>query len=309
VSAGGGTKAVVAALLANLGIAALKFIAFAITRSSSMLAEGVHSIADSTNQALLLLGGKRSRRTATATHPFGYGRERYFWSFVVALLLFSVGSLFALYEGWHKLHEEEPLDRPLVAVAVLVGAILLESLSFRTAIRESNLLRGDSSWVGFVRHAKIPELPVVLLEDLAALIGLVLALGGVGMTMLTDDPVWDAYGSLAIGVLLGLVALILSVEMKSLLIGEGAGAAVEARIEAALLDGPELDRVIHLRTMHIGPEELLVGAKVAVRGATTAAELAAGIDAAEVRVRQVVPIARVIYLEPDLDRAGTEASP
>ena len=308
-SAGGGTKAVVAALLANLGIAAMKLVAFAITRSSSMLAEGVHSIADSTNQALLLLGGKRSRRAATEKHPFGYGRERFFWSFVVALLLFSVGSLFALYEGWHKLHEHTPLERPIVAVGVLVGAIVLETLSFRTAIRESNLLRGESSWVQFVRHAKIPELPVVLLEDLAALIGLVLALAGVGLAVLTDDPVWDACGSLAIGVLLGVVAVVLAVEMKSLLIGEGAGADVDAQIAAALLDGPELERVIHLRTTHLGPEELLVGAKVAVRGATSAAELARGIDAAEARVRRAVPIARVIYLEPDLDRAGGDPAP
>ena len=301
-SAGGGTRAVVAALLANLGIAALKLIAFAITRSSSMLAEGVHSLADSTNQALLLLGGKRARRDATPTHPFGYGRERYFWSFVVALLLFSVGSLFALYEGFHKLHEHKPLDRPAVALGVLVGAIVLETLSFRTAIRESNAIR-RGTWVQFVRHAKVPELPVVLLEDLAALIGLVLALGGVGLAAATGDPVWDAYGTLAIGVLLGVVAVILAVEMKSLLIGESAGELIDARIEAALVHGAEVERVIHLRTLHLGPEELLVGAKIAVSGAVTADDLARGIDAAEARVRAAVPEARVIYLEPDLDRA------
>ncbi|MDQ1687087.1 MAG: hypothetical protein QOK42_62 [Frankiaceae bacterium] len=301
-SASGGTRAVVAALLANLGIAVLKLVAFAVTRSSSMLAEGVHSIADSTNQALLLFGAKRSRRDATEKHPFGYGRERFFWSFVVALLLFSVGSLFALYEGWHKLSDDSPLERPIVAVGVLLGAIVLESLSFRTAIRESNTLRGDSSWVQFVRHAKIPELPVVLLEDLAALIGLVLALAGVGLAVLTDDPVWDAYGSLAIGVLLLVVALVLAVEMKSLLIGEGAGADMEEQIQAALLAGPEVDRVIHLRTMHLGPEELLVAAKIAVATTSSATEIARGIDAAEARVRDAVPIARVIYLEPDLDR-------
>lgn len=304
-SAGGGNKAVVAALLANLGIAVLKFGAFAVTRSSSMLAEAVHSVADSSNQALLLLGGKRSRRRATESHPFGYGRERYFWSFVVALLLFSVGSLFALYEGVHKLHEHKPLDRPWVAIGVLVGAIVLESLSFRTAIVESNLVRGGASWVQFVRRAKVPELPVVLLEDLAALVGLLLALGGVAIAMVTGDPVWDAYGSIAIGVLLGVVAVILAVEMKSLLIGEGAGPEVDARIEQALLSGGQIERVIHLRTLHLGPDELLVGAKIAVAGASRVADLARGIDDAEARVRAAVPIARVIYLEPDLDRAET----
>ena len=228
-SASGGTKAIIAALLANAGIALAKFVGYLVTGSSSMLAEAVHSVADTSNQGLLLLGGKRAQRAATAEHPFGYGRDRYFYSFVVALLLFSLGSVFALYEGIHKLESEEPLTSPLVAVIILVVAIGLEGFSFRTAIAESRPLKGRLSWWGFIRQSKSPELPVVLLEDFGALIGLVLALLGVGLTVLTGNPVFDALGTIAIGVLLGVIAVILIIEMKSLLIGEGASAPVLAR--------------------------------------------------------------------------------
>lgn len=303
-SASGGTKAIIAALLANAGIAVAKFVGYLITGSSSMLAEAVHSVADTSNQGLLLLGGKRAQRAATAEHPFGYGRDRYFYSFVVALLLFSLGSVFALYEGIHKLESHEPLTSPFVAVGILVVAIALESYSFRTAIKESRPLKGGSTWWQFIRQSKSPELPVVLLEDFGALIGLVLALLGVGLTLLTDNSVFDALGTIAIGVLLGVIAIILIIEMKSLLIGEGAAPPVLARIVAAIeKDGP-VQRVIHIRTQYLGPEELLVAAKIALSPCVSAEDVAHGIDEAERRVRAAVPEARLIYLEPDLDRSA-----
>jgi cation diffusion facilitator family transporter len=304
VSASGGTKAIIAALLANAGIALAKFVGYLVTGSSSMLAEAVHSVADTSNQGLLLLGGKRAQRVATAEHPFGYGRDRYFYSFVVALLLFSLGSVFALYEGIHKLESEEPLTSPLVAVIILVVAIGLEGFSFRTAITESRPLKGRLSWWGFIRQSKSPELPVVLLEDFGALIGLILALLGVGLSVLTGNPVFDALGTIAIGVLLGVIAAILIVEMKSLLIGEGASAPVLRRIVGAIEEGGLVQRVIHIRTQYLGPEELLVAAKIALQPCTTIEDVARAIDAAEQRVRGAVPEARLIYLEPDLDRSA-----
>lgn len=301
-SAGGGTTAVLAALAANLGVAASKFVAFAFTGSSSLLAEAIHSVADSGNQVLLLVGGKRAKRARTPEHPFGYGRERYFYGFVVSVVLFTLGSLFALYEGWHKVNDPHPVESPVWAFAVLVVAIGLESFSFRTAVRMGNRERHGQSWVSYVRRAKAPELPIVLLEDFAALIGLVLALCGVTAAVLTGDGVWDGVGTLCIGVLLGVIAVTLAVETKSMLIGESAGGEVARRITEALTAEDEVERVIHLRTLHLGPDELLVGAKIAVRHDETAAGVAHGIDAAERRVREAVPIARVIYLEPDLYR-------
>jgi cation diffusion facilitator family transporter len=305
-SAGGSSKAVIAALGANLGIAVIKFVAFAITGSSSMLAEGVHSVVDSGNQGLLLVGARSARRGATPEHPFGYGRDRYVYGFLVALMLFSAGGLFALYEGIAKIRHPHHLDSPIVAVIVLLVAVVLESFSLRTAVRESRELKGTDSWPAFIRHAKVPELPVVLLEDVAALIGLVLAFVGVGLSVATDDPVWDGIGTCAIGVLLITVAVILVVETKSLLVGEAAAPAQVAAIADELV-GPGVERVIHLRTMHLGPEELLVGAKLAMPAAATLPEVAAAIDAAEQRVREAVPTARVIYLEPDLDRGSPRA--
>ncbi|MBD8060467.1 cation diffusion facilitator family transporter [Cellulomonas sp. JH27-2] len=298
----GGSKAIVAALGANLGIAVTKFVAYLLTSSSSMLAESVHSLADSGNQVLLLIGGRRARKAADDEHPFGYGRERYVFAFIVSIVLFSLGGLFALYEAWHKWQDPHPIESwTWVPVVVLVAAIAMEGYSFRTAIHESNQTRGDQSWVSFIRTAKAPELPVVLLEDFGALIGLVLALGGVGLTLATDDGRWDAAGTAGIGVLLVAIAVVLALETKSLLLGESAGKQDVAAIRAALV-GDGVSSVIHLRTMHLGPDELLVGAKIEVPAATTAADVAAAIDAAEERVRTAVPIARVIYLEPDLRR-------
>ncbi|MGH3861351.1 cation diffusion facilitator family transporter [Actinokineospora sp.] len=301
-SAGGSTKAILAALFANAGIAVAKFAGFLITGSSSMLAESVHSVADTSNQGLLLIGQKTSLRAATKTHPFGYGRDRYFYSFIVALMLFSLGSAFALYEGIHKLSHPEPLKSAIVAVIILVVAIGLECYSFYTAIVESKKVKGDATWWGFIRHSRTPELPVVLLEDAGALFGLVLALGGVGMTILTGDPVWDAIGTICIGVLLGVIAIILIIEMKSLLIGEGATPRESETIEASLVSG-KIERVIHIRTQYVGPDELLIAAKIAFTSDLTLAEIAQAIDHAEARIRAAVPAARLIYLEPDLYRA------
>lgn len=299
-SASGGTKAIVAALAANLAIAAAKFVAYIFSGSSSMLAEAVHSLADSGNQGLLLLGGKRAQREATPQHPFGYGRERYIYAFLVSIVLFSVGGMFAIYEGYEKIKHPHPIEAWYWPVGVLVFAIIAESFSFRTAIKESNELRGDQSWTDFVRRAKAPELPVVLLEDFGALIGLVLALGGVGLALATDNGVWDGIGTVCIGVLLVLIAIVLAAETKSLLLGEAAGTEEVKKIEDAIVDGETVTRLIHMRTLHLGPEELLVAAKIAVRHDDTAAEVARAIDAAEVRIRAAVPIARVIYLEPDI---------
>ena len=297
-SASGGTKAIIAALLANAGIALAKFVGYLVTGSSSMLAEAVHSVADTSNQGLLL-GGKRAQRAATAEHPFGYGRDRYFYAFVVALLLFSLGSIFAIYEGVHKLESHEPLTSPLVAIIILLVAIGLESFSFRTAIVESKPLKGSSTWWQFIRQAKAPELPVVLLEDFGALVGLVLAFLGVGLSVLTGNAVFDALGTIAIGVLLGIIAVILIVEMKSLLIGEGATPREHAAISDAVVAG-KVQRLIHIRTQYLGPDELLVAAKLAFPRATKAVDLAAAIDEVEASVRAAVPQARVIYLEPDI---------
>jgi cation diffusion facilitator family transporter len=299
----GGKKAVLAAFAANVGIAATKFAAFLITGSASMLAEAVHSVADSANEALLLLGRTRSRREETEEHQFGYGSERYFYAFIVAVVLFTVGGAFSVYEGVDRIRHPERLTSPAVALGVLAIAGVLEGFSFRTAIRESQQRGGPGAWqrmVRFIRRAKAPEVPAVLLEDSAALIGLLFALLGVVLTWVTHDDRWDGAGSLGVGVLLGFVAAVLAMEMKSLLIGESATADVERAIVTAIEDGPEVERVIHLRTLHLGPDTLLVAAKIAVGRDQSAAAVVSGIDAAERRVRAAVPIAELIYLEPDL---------
>jgi len=303
-SASGGNKAVVAALSANLAIAAMKFVAYAFTLSSSMLAEAIHSVADSGNQVLLLLGGKRAKRAADSEHPFGYGRERYIYAFIVSIVLFSVGGLFALYEAYEKFHDPHGIEGPFwwVPLAVLAGAIVAEGFSFRTAIREANHIRGRQGWIPFVRNAKQPELPVVLLEDFGALIGLVFALFGVSMTLVTGNGIWDAFGTAMIGLLLVAIAIILALETKSLLIGESASANDVAAIEKAIQE--DGTRIIHLKTLHLGPEELLVAAKFSVPEGASGASIAQAIDDAESRIRASVPSARVIYLEPDIYRAG-----
>jgi len=301
-SAGGSNKAIIAAFLANLGISIAKFIAFLFTGATSMLAESVHSLADTGNQALLLLGGKRSKKTATPLHQFGFGRERYFWSFVVAIVLFTVGAMFAMYEGVHKIQHPEKLDSPQWAFGVLIVAIGLESYSFRTAIVEANRVRGKASWSHFIRRSKAPELPVVLLEDFGALIGLVLALSAVSLTVVTGNPVWDGYGTLSIGLLLFVIAIVLAIEMKSLLIGEAAAPEDEAAIKAAIETSTAAESLIHLRTEHIGPDEVLVVAKVAFPADMRLREIAAAVDEIEASIRVGVPEATLVFIEPDIHR-------
>ncbi len=304
-------RAVVAALLANLGIAVTKVLAFVLTSSASMLAESIHSFADSGNQVLLLLGNKRSKRAPTSQHPFGFSRERYIYAFIVSIVLFSVGGLFALYEAYHKFqevregHPNELLTSRWwwVPIVVLVAAIGMESLSLRTAVQESNKWRGDVGWVSFVRRAKSPELPVVLLEDVAALLGLVLALFGVGLTLLTDSGYWDVAGTAAIGLLLVAVAVALGIEMKSLLLGESAHLEDQQSIAAAIVGVEDGLQIINLQTLQLGPGSILVACKIAVLPTDTAAELADAINAAEVRIREAVPDATYVFIEPDIRRS------
>ncbi|MEO6121164.1 MAG: cation diffusion facilitator family transporter [Acidimicrobiales bacterium] len=298
----GSRKAIIAAFFANAAIAVAKFVGFAVTGASSMLAEAVHSVADATNQGLLLLGGSRARRAATAEHPFGYGRERYFWSFVVALVIFALGSLFALYEGVEKLRHPDELESAVVAVGILLVAVGFETWSLRTAVHESRKAKGSQSWWSFIRHSKSPELPVVLLEDIGAMAGLVFALTGVGLAQITGNPRFDAAATLAIGVLLGVIAIVLIVEMKSLLLGEGASPATIDTIRRTMEGHPSVRRVIHMRTQHLGPEELLVGAKIELDQKLDGAGIAAAINSIETAVRTEVPEARVMYLEPDISQ-------
>ena len=298
----GSMRAIIAALIANIGIATTKFVAAAISGSASMFAEGIHSVADSGNQLLLIVGGKRARREATSSHPFGYGRSRFIYAFMVSIVLFSVGGMFSILEGIQKLQEPHELTNAWLPLTVLGISIVLESLSLRTALREAKHVRGKASLPQFIRHAKSPELPVVMLEDMAALAGLVLAFGGVGLTVLTHDGMWDALGTLAIGGLLILVAIILGIETSSLLVGEGASADDTARIREALGSSHGVKSVIHMKTLYLGPEELMLAAKIEVAADSTGKEIAEIIDEAEVNVRKVVPVTRVIYLEPDIKR-------
>lgn len=299
-SATGGTKAIIAAFLANMGIAITKFIAWLFSGSSSMLAESVHSVADAANQLLLILGGKRAKQKADKEHPFGYGRVRYVYAFVVAIVLFAMGGVFSVYEGIAKIRDPHPIEVWWLPLLVLAVAIVLESFSLRTAVRESRPLKGDASWVEFVRRSKAPELPVVLLEDLGALVGLVLAFFGVGLSVLTGNSVFDGAATIAIGVLLILIAVVIGIEVKSLLVGEGASDADVAKIEAALLAGDDIDRIIHMKTLYVGPDEFLIGAKVSVAAERTMNEVSAIVNLAERRVREAVPAARIIYIEPDV---------
>jgi len=303
VSSSGGTKAILAALAANLGIAVMKFVAYVFSGSSSMLGESIHSLADSGNQVLLLIGGRRAKRAATPEHPFGYGRERYIYAFLVSIILFSLGGLFSLYEGVHKIQHPEPLTVPWLPIAVLLGAIAMESFSFRTAIKEANHIRHGVGWVQFIRRSKAPELPVILLEDFAALVGLFLALIGVSLAIITGNGVWDGIGTVCIGLLLVAVAFVLAVETKSLLLGEGALSEDVQTITAAAEAGDSIERVIHMQTMYLGPDELLVAMKVGVHSSDTATEVAQAIDEVEARVREAIPTVTALYIEPDIYRS------
>ena len=298
----GGTRAVIAAMIANAGIAVTKFVAFVITGSSSMLSEAIHSVADTCNQVLLLVGGRRALRAPDAEHQFGYGRRRYLYGFIVAIIIFLLGGLFSLYEGWHKIHFPEPLEKAWVAYGVLAISIVLEAFSFRTALHEANKSRGDRPLFRYIREARQPELPVVLLEDLGALLGLFFALIGVSLAEITGNPAWDGVGALAIGTLLVIIAIFLAIEMSSMLVGESALPEERAAIEGALAASPGVTSVIHLRTLHTGPDELLVAAKIGVERDADAATVAETIDAAERAIRTSTPTARWIFLEPDIRR-------
>jgi cation diffusion facilitator family transporter len=308
-SASGGTRAIIAAFLANTGIALTKFIAWFFSGSASMLAEGVHSVADAGNQLLLILGGRQARKAADKEHPFGYGRERYVYAFVVSIILFSVGGIFSIYEGVEKLTHPHELENAWLPLLVLSIAIVLESFSLRTAVKESNHVRGRQSWVQFVRRAKAPELPVVLLEDIAALIGLVFAFIAVGLTVITGNPLFDAIGTLMIGTLLVVVAVVLGIETKSLLVGEGANDDDVDKIEQAIVAGPEAERIIHMKTLYLGPDELLVAAKLGFTADQKVLEIAAATNVIEQRIRAAVPSARVIYIEPDVYIEPNQSAP
>jgi cation diffusion facilitator family transporter len=302
----GSRKAIIAAFFANLGIAVAKFVGFLLTGSAGLLAEAGHSIADTGNQGLLMLGGKRGKRPADQVHPFGYGPERYFWSFVVALVLFSMGGLFALYEGIQKVFHPHQIESAGIAYAILGFSIVLESYSLRTAVKEANHVRGQRSWWRFIRTAKAPELPVVLLEDFGAEIGLAFALVGLTVAEVTGNARWDAVGSIAIGLLLVAIAIVLAIEMKGLLIGEAASDDDLLALEASINGAADVNGLIHLRTMHLAPDQLLVAAKVEYRHDLDVQQLARAIDATEADIRAAVPIATTIYLEPDIRRTVTD---
>ena len=300
----GGMRAVVAALFANIGIAISKFIAFAFTGSSSLLTEAIHSVADSGNQVLLLIGNKRSKKGADAVHNFGYGRRRFIYGFIVAVVLFLVGGLFSLYEGLHKIQNPEEVKDAWIAFLVLGIAIIMEFFSFRTALREARAAKGHRSLARFLKDARQPELPVIVLEDAGALVGLVLALCGVSLAVVTGNGVWDGVGAMAVGGLLVVIAVFLAMEMAAMLVGEAALPEEVSAIEAALESSDGVLRVIHLRTLHVGPDELLVAAKIAVAHSDTGLQIAADIDSAEAALRAAVPSARYIFLEPDIDRGA-----
>jgi len=301
----GSRKAIIAAFLANLGIAIAKFTGFLITRSAGLLAESAHSLADTGNQALLMLGSRRAERPADAAHPFGYGPERYFWAFVVSLVLFSMGGLFALYEGIDKLRHPHEIDNAIVAFVIIGISMGLESFSLRTAVKEANHVRKPGeTWFKFIRRSKSPELPVVLLEDVGAEVGLVFALIGLTLAVVTGNPRWDALGSIAIGLLLVVIAILLAREMKPLLIGEAATTGDLEKINAAIESSDKVNSIIHLRTMHLGPDDLLLATKIDFDHSLSVAELAHAIDETEVAVRTAVPKATTIFIEPDIRRQG-----
>jgi len=297
-AATGGTRTIVTALIANFTISVAKFFGFVITSSSAMLAEAVHSLADTSNQALLLLGKKRSKKLPSAQRPFGFGRERFFWAFVVSLVLFSLGSMYAVYEGIEKIRHPHEIESLWWALAILLFAMVMEAYAFQTAVKESRFYKGDHSWKSFIRRSRIPELPVVLLEDFGALMGLVFAFVCVLIADITGNAVWDGIGTLSIGILLGLIAIILAIETKSLLIGEGALPEQVVRIENAITSSPEVLSLIDMRTEYLGPETLLVAAKIEFSGETSPSDISGDVDTIENRIREVEPLAKIIYLEP-----------
>jgi len=298
-AATGGTKTIVTALIANFTIAIAKFFGFIITSSSAMLAEAVHSVADTSNQALLLLGKKRSEKQPTAMRQFGHGRERFFWAFVVSLVLFSIGSMYAIFEGIEKIRHPHEIESLWWALTILLFAMCMEAFAFQTAVKESRHYKGNHSWRSFIRRSRIPELPVVLLEDFGALMGLIFAFICVLIADTTGNTVWDGIGTLSIGILLGLIALVLAIETKSLLIGESALPEQTLNIETAITNSDHVERLIEMRTEYLGPETLLVAAKIEFKGTFSSSGISDAVDAVEENIRAAEPLAKIIYLEPD----------
>jgi cation diffusion facilitator family transporter len=301
-SAGESRGAVVAALAANIGIAIAKFVGFVITGSGALLAETAHSVADCGNQVLLLLGQRRAGRDADPQHPFGHARENFFFAFLVAVILFTLGAGFAAREGYDKLTHPHEVESAFVAIGILLAAMGLEGFSLRTAVHAANQTRGGRGWWRFIRETKAADLNVILLEDTAALVGLLLAFTGVSLSAITGDGVWDAIGTLAIAALLAAIAVVLAIETKSLLIGEAASPQETEMIRGAIASSAVIRDVVHLRTEHRGPDEILVAAKVAVAPGTPSDVVAKAIDEAEARIRAALPSARYIFIEPDVRR-------
>jgi cation diffusion facilitator family transporter len=293
---------VVAALFTNIIAGLAKIGGFLVTGSAALLAEGVRSAAAATNQTLLLAGSRRARRGATLPHPHGLGRDHYFWSFVVALLATSMGAAFAIVFGALRVRQPDELVRPEVALAILGAAIVLKSLSFGAAIAAAHRLKRQTSWWRFVRRAVQPHIPMVLVQDLGALTGLLLATAAVSASMVTGDPLYDAIGSILVGVVMLLATIAAAVLMKGLLIGESASHDDEEGIAAAIEIEPCVTRIVHMRCQHIGPEELLVGAKVELVDGLELGEVAEVVARVEASVRRAVPAARIMYLEPDVFR-------
>jgi len=300
--------AVLVALAANLAVAAAKLGAFLITRSSALLAESLHSLADSANEILLLVGARRSSRPADRRHPFGHARFRYVYAFLVSLTVFWIGGVFAVVEGIAHLASSEPIEDPRWAFGVLAIGALLDGWSLRTTLRSGRSAKGLMSWRQLVRVTKAPELIVIFLEDLGALIGISIAAIGVGLATITGVVVWDAIASIAIGLLLMAIGLVVNRETQSLLLGESATAEMETRIRDAIATTAGIDGVVNLRTIHLGPDDLVIAAAITVDGATDATAIAKSIVDAEASVRAAMPFRTVIYLEPRVELSDAPAS-
>jgi len=291
-------RTILYALGANLAIAAAKSAAAVFTGSSAMLAEAIHSFADSGNQGLLLWGMKQAKRPPSPDYPLGWGKALFFWSFVVALVLFSLGGLFSVYEGWHKLAQPEPLAYAWVAVAVLAFGLAAETVSLRACLHEVNKVRGERTLWRWFRESRQSELVVIFGEDLAALLGLALALTAILLTIYTGNPMWDAFGSIAIGVVLVVVAILVGIEIKALLIGQSAEPETEARLREALQRQPGVARVYRMITMQLGTS-LMVAVKVKMKAAA-ARDMIADINRAEAALRAEFPEIQWLFFEPDV---------
>jgi cation diffusion facilitator family transporter len=317
-SAHSSKKVVMLALGANFGIAIAKGVAFVFTKSSAMLAEAIHSLADTGNQLLLLLGMSRAAQPPDDRHPFGYKMESYFWSFIVAIMLFSLGGLFALYEGWHKLHEVQealaagkhtPMANPGIAIGVLAVSILLEGYSWYAATKEVNRLRGDQGMLSFIESSKSTEIIVIWMEDTGALIGLILALVGVVLVLVTGNPYFDVYSTFAIGVLMVSIAFFVARETKSLLIGEGATKEDVQKMSELAENAEGVNELLSMRTMQLGEDEILVAMKIQWTPGLEIGEVAQLTNALEAKIREAVPKARYLFVEPDVLEPGADKVP